>query len=198
MLHIVTIAYRFQNLEQIYNSIFMDQDIRWHIAKSNKREDINFPFLKTDKRIILYNVDCEDSSTTKKRNTILENIKDGYFCFIDDDTIFHENMYLVYKQAESDHFRGMVIGEQLEWDGKKRLDAVKPTFRMIDTGNVLCHHSCLSVVRWPEKHQEGKNHKDFLFWDSVYNYYGKKCALTKTSISYYNKISKDKRDIRKK
>ena len=198
MLHIITIAYRFENLDKIYNSIFMDDDIKWHIVKSNKREEITHSFIKEDKRIILYNVECEDSDTTKKRNTALEKIKDGYFCFIDDDTLFHENMYYKYKESQENNFKGMLVGEQVEWDGVKRLEAVRPTFRMIDTGNVLCHSSCLSTCRWPESFTKGINQKDFLFWDSVFKFYGNKCGLTKTPISYYNIISKDKKDIRKK
>ena len=65
-LHIITPAYRFENLELIYNSILMNDDIIWHISKSNKREDINFDFIKKDDRVKIYNVDCEDNEIYKK------------------------------------------------------------------------------------------------------------------------------------
>ena len=89
MLHIITPLYRFNLLEQIYNSILMNDDIIWHISKSNKREELDYDFLKKDKRIKLYNIDCDDNEIYKKRNVVFDNIKDGYFCFLDDDTIFH-------------------------------------------------------------------------------------------------------------
>ena len=187
-LHIITPAYRFENLESIYNSILINDDIIWHISKSNKREELNFDFIKKDKRIKIYNVNCEDNEIYKKRNFVFDYIKNGYFCFIDDDTIFHENMYMKYLECVENNFIGMLIGEQLNYCGKLRLIASKPVFNKIDTGNVLSHYSCLKELRWPSKHIEGKNHKDFLFWDSVYEFYGKKCGIWNQPISYYNKL----------
>ena len=190
VLHIITALYRFEHLENVYNSIYMDNDIIWHISKSNKREDLTNDFIKTDKRIRLYNVDCEDTDTTSKRNVVLETINDGYFCFLDDDTIFHENMYLKYRECLENRFIGMMVGEQTDWDGKLRLIASYPKYGRIDTGNVIAHHSCLTDCKWPKTHIPKVNQKDFLFWESVYNYYGKKCAIWNKPISYYNQISK--------
>jgi len=187
-LHIITPLYRFNLVEKVYNSILTDEDITWHISKSNKREDLNYDFLNKDKRIRLYNVDCEDTDTTSKRNVALETINDGYFCFLDDDTIFHENMYIKYLGCVEHNFRGMLIGEQIDKNGKLRLTASNPLYGRIDTGNVLSHHSCLSECRWPKTHIPNVNEKDFLFWDSVYNYYGKKCGIWYQTISYYNKL----------
>ena len=51
-LHIITPLYRFNLLEEVYNSILMNDDIIWHISKSNKREELDYDFLKKDKRII--------------------------------------------------------------------------------------------------------------------------------------------------
>ena len=189
-LHIITALYRFENLEKIYNSIYMDDDIVWHISKSNKREDLTNNFIKTDKRVKVYNVECEDSDTTSKRNVVLETIKDGYFCFLDDDTIFHENMYIKYRECVENSFVGILVGEQLDWDGKLRLIAHFPKYCRIDTGNVLAHHSCLETCRWPDTHIPKVNEKDSIFWESVYDYYGKKCAIWNQPISYYNQISK--------
>jgi len=88
MLHIITPLWRFENLEDVYNSILMNEDITWHIGKSNKREELNHDFIKKDKRIKVYEVDCEDTQGFKKRNAALNQINSGYFCFLDDDTIF--------------------------------------------------------------------------------------------------------------
>jgi hypothetical protein len=193
MLHIITPLYRFENLEQIYNSILINDDITWHISKSNRREELNNDFIKTDKRIKIYNCDCEDTDTTIKRNEVLSEIKSGYFCFLDDDTILHENMYIKYKECEEQNFIGMLVGEQLNPANELRLIASPPKFNFIDTGNVLSHTSCLNTCRWSETNIRGVNQKDFLFWDSVYNYYNKRCAIWNSPISYYNKLSKDDR-----
>ena len=187
-LHIITPLYRFDLLEKVYNSILINDDIIWHISKSKYREDLNYDFLKNDKRIRVYNVDCEDTNTTKKRNAALETISDGYFCFLDDDTVFHENMYIKYLECCENNFKGMLIGEQLDNDGKLRLIATYPQYERIDTGNVLSHFSCLKEVRWPETHIKGVNQKDFLFWEKVYHFYGKKCAIVNKPISIYNKL----------
>lgn len=189
MLHIITPIYRFNLLEQVYNSILMNDDITWHISKSNKREELDYDFLKKDNRVRLYNVDCEDEEAFKKRQYVLEKIDSGYFCFLDDDTIFHENMYMKYLECVEHNFRGMLIGEQIDKDGKLRLIASKPVFSKIDVGNVISHHSCLTECIWPKDHIPGVNQKDFLFWDSVYNYYNKKCAIWNQTISIYNKLN---------
>ena len=189
-LHIITALYRFEYLEDIYNSIYMDNDIVWHISKSNKREDLTNDFIKTDKRIRLYNVDCEDTDTTSKRNAALQTIKDGYFCFLDDDTIFHDNMYMKFCECLSENFVGMIIDQQLTKDGKLRLKPHFPKYCVIDTGNVIAHYSCLNECRWPKTYINGVNQKDFLFWDSVFNFYGKKCGLWNQPISHYNKLRK--------
>lgn len=189
MLHIITPLYRFENLEKIYNSIFYEPDIRWHISYSSSRNLPDLKFLQEDKRVILYSVDCPDKNAYEKRNAVLEKINEGYFCFLDDDTKFHDNMYMKYKQCEETKFFGMLVGEQVDSLGNTRLIASKPVFERIDVGNVLCHHHPLSIIRYPSTHIPKVNNKDFLFWNSVYEFFGKKCALTNTPISYYNMIS---------
>jgi hypothetical protein len=186
MLHIITPLYRFENLELIYNSIYANDDITWHISKSNKRENINLKFIKNDKRIKLYNVECEDNEIGKKRMYALSNVKNGYFCLLDDDTIFHENMYIKYRECLEQNFKGMLVGQQINIKNKLRLIASRPVFECIDTGNVLSHYLCLSKVSYPKNPWIGN---DFLFWESVYNYYGMKCAIWNQPISYYNKLS---------
>ena len=192
-LHIITPTYRFENLESIYNSILINDDIIWHISKSNKREELNFDFIKKDKRIKIYNVNCEDNEIYKKRNFVFDYIKNGYFCFIDDDTIFHENMYMKYLECVENNFIGMLIGEQLDPNNNLQLIASKPVFERIDTGNVIAHHSCLPTCKWPSTHIPKVNNKDYLFWLSVYEFYNKKCGIWNQPISYYNKLKNNKK-----
>jgi hypothetical protein len=172
----------------VCGSIPLNEDVVWHISYSSKRELPNLSFLNDNKQIRLYPVDCEDNDTPSKRNEILKEIKDGYFCFLDDDTVFHENMYFKYQECMENNFKGMLVGEQIDNDGKLRLIASKPVFRRIDTGNVIAHHDCLTECRWPETFTWRVNQRDFLFWESVYNYYEMKCAIWNTPISYYNKL----------
>ncbi len=120
----------------------------------------------------------------------LENylVLEDDFCFLDDDTTFHENMYMKYLDCTEEKFVGMLVGEQIFSSGKLRLVASKPVFTKIDTGNVISHHSCLTECTWPETFIYKVNQRDFLFWESVYNYYGMKCAIWNSPISYYNKL----------
>ena len=189
MLHIITPLYRFELIEKVYSSIPINDDVLWHISYSTKRELPKLSLLDNNKQIKIYPVDCEDNDTASKRNAILKEIRDGYFCFLDDDTIFHDNMYIKYMECTEENFKGMLVGQQLDIKNKLRLIASKPVFARIDSGNVLCHYKCLEECSWPYKHVEGVNQKDFLFWDSVYYYYGKKCAIWNQPISFYNKLS---------
>jgi len=189
MLHIVTPLYLTEYLEKIWYSINADQDITWHIAKTKTLQLPDYSFLKTDRRIKIYEVDCEESETHKKRNAIFEKINNGYFCLLDDDTVFHENMYIKYRIAKDENFRGMLIGKQLMPDGSVRLEPHKPEHLYIDSGNVLCYHSPLSQVKWPETHKNGVNNKDSIFWEEVYEFFNKECFFTNEPISIYNKLS---------
>lgn len=189
MLHIITPLYRYENLEKIYYSILLNDDITWHISKIKSRKLPKLDFLSEDKRIKLYEIEADDTETCKKRNVVLESIKNGYFCFLDDDTLFHESMYEKYLQCKNSNFVGMLVGSQIGPNGEIRLNASHPVYQEIDTGNVLCHFSVLTEVKWPCKHIEIVSNKDFLFWSDVYRFYDFKCALTDTTISFYNKIS---------
>lgn len=192
MLHIMTPLYRFENLDQIYQTIPQELDIRWHIAKSNKREDLCNSWIESDSRILIYNTDCEDQEIYKKRNAVLSQIKEGYFCFIDDDTFFHPGMYKIYKECQKNNFVGMVIGKQIDYANQLRLKPSKPIYCKIDTGNVLAHTDCLAEIQWPSEHQKGVNEKDFLFWEAVHNFF-QDCKLTEEIVSVYNKIRPSKR-----
>jgi hypothetical protein len=198
MLHIITPLYRFENLEKIYSSILINDDITWHISKSNKREEIKYNFIKTDKRIKIYDIECEDNEAYLKRKKVLEQINEGYFCFLDDDTLFHENMYIKYLECKEQNFIGMLVGQQIDTDGKLRLIASKPIYCHIDVGNVLCHTSCLKSVSWPTEVTQKYRARDFLFWDSVFNFFEKKCAIWNQPISFYNKLRLNNYDSKKK
>ena len=185
MLHVCTPLFRFKNLNDIYNSLPNENCVTWHIAYTQENEKPNFK--KNKINVIFYLVDCLEKETFKKRNAIFENINDGYFCLLDDDTIFHQNMLCEYKKMLRLDYQGMLIGQQIFKDGKLRLKANLPMNCMIDTGNVLCHHSCLKKCKWPEKISKIHN-RDYLFWKDVYVFYNYKFKLIHEPISYYNKL----------
>ena len=170
-------------LQNIYSSLPKVSDIHWHICKSNQREDMDHEFLK-EPHISVYSIDCPDTDRTAKTNYCFDQIKDGYFCLVDDDTIFHEHMYRVYKMCFERNFVGMVIGEQLHADGTLRLKAQAPVKGGIDTGQCLAHSSVLKEVKWPSINTLLR---DFIFWCQAYNYFNKSCICANRPISWYNK-----------
>jgi hypothetical protein len=128
MLHLVTPLYHYDLLEKVYKTIPKHDDITWHISVSNRREKVPYDFVYTDRRIKLYELDCADSDTVIKRNVVFDNIRDGYFYLLDDDTIFVNALYELYRQIIVKDFKGMVIGNQIHYRFKNNLKkAVYPT-----------------------------------------------------------------------
>jgi hypothetical protein len=187
ILHIITPLFRYENLIDVYNSLKDYENIIWHVSKSNKITKTIDDIILSDPRIKIYNVDCEDNEPFKKRIEVLNNIQNGYFCFLDDDTIFHENMYKLFQEKSNENFVGMVVGRQLSKNGKLRLDAQIPKLFRIDVGNVLSHTLCLNLVKWPI---DDKCPRDGVFWKNVYIYYNRECQLVYETISNYNFLKK--------
>lgn len=189
MLHIITTLYRPNLLESVYLSIPKNHDITWHISKSNTTPKLTQDFLLKDSRVIIYEVDCLDTENFKKKNAPLSKINDGYFCFLDDDTIFHKNLYDLYQKISNEKYVGMVVGSQIDAHGNLRLSPSVPIFGRIDTGNVICEHSCAKHIKFPEKLERGLA-RDFQFWRDVYVYYNNKAKMVNETISIYNKLKK--------
>lgn len=182
MLHIITPLYRFELIGLIYKSLEEYDDVLWHLVKSNKREDISENYTNNEK-ILIHNIDCDDNERGKKRKFVLDIIKDGYFCFLDDDTIFHKNMYLNYKRLKLENLQTLLIGEQIFKDGSIRLMANIPLVGSIDIGNAIANSSCLNNVTYPKKPNITN---DFIFWNDVYNFYKEDFILVNEPISFYN------------
>ena len=176
MLHIVTPLFRYDLLDKVYQSIPKHTDIIWHIAKTTHRERLVHEFIYTDERIKLYEIDCLDSDIVAKRNTIFSNIKNGYFYLLDDDTIFLNELYLVYKTYSENGFIGMILGNNNF--SKEKFLSIDPTHTHIDTGRVLCHTSVLQAIKWEWSLLYAR---DCLFWSKCYEFFGK------DSLIYINK-----------
>lgn len=207
MLHITTAFSRLNFLEQIYNFIPKHSDITWHIAKSKYTPALKSKVLK-DSRIKVYEVDCLDTDIKAKRDATFDHIKDGYFYLLDDDTIFLETVYDVYKHHNATKFVGMIVGNQKYGENKKifnRLNTAPLTvferentfpIYIIDSGMVVCHNSALNHLRWPKV--QIYQYDDCLFWSACYAYFGKEKVLQmNTVVSDYNYFS-PKISIRKK
>jgi len=185
MLHIQTPLYRYENLEKIYDSIPKHEDIRWHISKIKSRETPD-SHIWDDKRVILYDIDCEDKDTVTKRNTAFANMKEGWFHMLDDDTTFNSNMYNTYLQIKDAKFKGMIIGNQNNHNGKLRLFPTFPRSGYIDTGNVLCHTFVLDRVQWMPS---DKDPRDYIFWKNCYEIVGiQNVFMIYIPISNYNML----------
>lgn len=184
-LHIITPLYRYENFQIIYDSIKQYQNVIWHLGISKKRPFIN---VVDEHKIKIHEIDCEDYEAWLKRSEVLKKINDGYFCFLDDDTIFHEGMYNKFVELSSKNFIGLAIGTQLRNSGSIRLKPSIPIWCKIDAGNALAHSVCLKSVSWPNKKGELTNPNDFVFWKNVYDFFKEQCILTEEVVSVYNKL----------
>lgn len=184
MLHIQTPLYRFENLDKVYESIPKHEDIIWHVSKIKSRET---PKSKAwdDPRVRLYDVDCLDTDTVAKRNASFDEMKEGWFHLLDDDTTFHSNMYKVYRNVKDADLK-MVIGIQLDNRGKLRLSPNYPRAGYIDTGNVLGHSSLTEKVAWMKSDPYPR---DYFFWKNCFVYSGEEnVLLINEVISHYNML----------
>lgn len=188
MLHVITTLWRYENLEPIWESLKDYENITWHLSKVKNRE-IDKKWYET-KNVKVWDLDCDDKNTEFKKNAVLDSIENNneFFCILDDDTVFHDNMYKVYEHFKSIDFKGMVIGHQV-YNNKIRLKAFYPRYCFIDAGNVLCHTDLLKQLRWKI---DPKTAGDFHFWDRCFKILGtENTILVDSVISVYNKLSKE-------
>lgn len=185
MLHIQTILYRYENLDKVYESLPKEKDIKWHVSKITSRKTPD-SCIWEDERVILYDIPCSDNDFVTKRNTSFANMKEGWFCLLDDDNTFHPNMYEVYKKYKDTDFKGMIIGQQNGSNNNFRLEARYPSPGLIDSGNVLCHTNVLKLAKW--RNGTG-GPRDYIFWEYCFRLFRvKNTILLKEVISNYNTL----------
>jgi hypothetical protein len=184
MLHLVTPLFRFENLDTVYRSIPPHDDVVWHVAKTSRRPPLDNPWLTRDPRIRLYEIDCDDADIVTKRNTAFDEIRDGYFFLLDDDTVCVEAMYEVYREYSGAGFVGMIVGA----NNLSRAVAPSrdPAFNRVDAGSVLCHHAVLDTVRWE---WTTRYHRDRYFWSRCFDYFGEaRTIVLDRTIAAYNAL----------
>ncbi len=97
-------------------------------------------------------------------------------------------MYNLYKDLSHKKYVGIAVGQQVIKNGKLRLNASIPVQGRIDTGNAIAHHICLLKCRWKFDDKNIKLPKDYVFWNSVYEFFHKQCLLINKVVSIYNKL----------
>ena len=184
MLHVVTPLFRYDLLEQVYRSLPPEGDIVWHIVKTSRRAPLDHPFLASDPRIRLYEIDCDDADIVTKRNTVFAAITDGYFYLLDDDTICLPAMYDVYREYSAAGFAGMIVGDTNMV--RARLPALDPARNRLDTGAVICHHAVLRHERWEWSPGVAR---DNYFWTRCFAHFGPSgTAVIRRRIAVYNHL----------
>lgn len=196
MLHIITLAYRFELLPKVYASIPKHDDICWHLSIAKKRGIPNYSFITNDKRIHLHIIECNDNDFVSKRNAVFEKIKDGYFYMLDDDTIFINEAYDQYKEHFLKKESVMIIGNELIRHYKTELLlkanplSEDPTKVNIGTGMALASSEVLEFVKWDWTPQGETYSRDYLFWSNCFRFFGEEKTINCNKIiSYHNYFS---------
>lgn len=194
-LHIITLLYRFENFDKIKNTIPKKNDITWHLVISHKRELPVFLKYNIDDFINIHIVECDDNDFVSKRNFVFDKIKNGYFFLLDDDTIFVNECYEVYRKYSGLNFKGLIIGYRKDFFSmaKPFKPYSNPKYNNLDTGNGISHHSVLRFVKWEwvEKYS-----RDNYFWAQCANHYGEENIITVESIiCFYNYLNPKRRQI---
>jgi len=184
MLNIITPLYRYELLAKVYESIPKYDDITWHISKTSHRAKLLNEFIHYDSRVKIYEIDCLDTDIITKRNTVFDNINDGFFYLLDDDTIFLDETYKVYKEYNDTGFEGMIVG-QSNFIKDVKLSSI-PEECYIDTGMVVCHSKVLKIQKWEWTKTVPR---DWDFWSRCYQFFGKEnTVFVDRVISHYNSL----------
>jgi hypothetical protein len=196
MLHIITLAYRFELLPKVYASLPKHDDICWHLSIAKNRGIPNESFIIKDKRIIIHQIDCKDDDFVTKRNKVFEKIKDGYFYMLDDDTIFINEVYNQYKQHYLKKENVLIIGNEIiryyKTEGILKANPLSedPSKVNIGTGMALSSSEVLRFVKWEWVPQGETYSRDFLFWSNCFRFFGEgKTINCNKIISYHNYFS---------
>jgi len=174
MLNIITIAWNRVYLEELEKTI--PKECTWWISVSDENtRNISGFYLPQNTKLIRTRNDWY--SRVSSVFSHLENIE-GYFCFVDNDTLFHEGMKNAYNTVK----KNMLIGKQAYCNEKIRLNQNIPICGHIDMGNVLCNNNVLKSVQY--EYKEGIS--DYILWNKCFNYLGGDIELSDKVISYYN------------
>lgn len=182
-LNIVTPLSRLENLKHILKNIKESfkkiTPLSYIILDSKIKQEINI------KDIYYFNRVESSFYGTEQRNLALDNIKDGYVYFLDDDNLIHPDFENILLESVSKHKdkKGFVFN-QIRKDGTIYLTAKLPPMScQIDTGNVVLNRSLIGDIRWEKRYDH-----DFLFFAEVYKTNPDKFVTINKIATYYNAI----------
>lgn len=188
MLNILTPVSRINFLSNIYKTIPHSEDIRWWLAVNKQRSSEVRMKLPDDKRIIVIEIDCEETDIVAKRNALFNRIDNGFFCLLDDDTIFKKEMYQAFINCEKEGYEGVLIGSQTIGRFCLRTPLIpSPNYdeNLLDTGMILAHFSILKLgIRWE---YPNNRFSDRIFFTRIgENSRAIQVIMDHSVISYYN------------
>jgi hypothetical protein len=152
-LTLITPSYRITNLEKVKASINFDYVEQWIIVYDGSKIRQN-PNLFHHEKIEEYVFLGYGMSGNPQRNFALTKIKneDTYLYYLDDDTLLHENLYLLldaihgvnlytFNQYNTGHVNNTMVGNDIR-------------ISCIDTGCFLCHYSLIKGIIWvPDRYE---------------------------------------------
>lgn len=191
-LHIITPVSRPGNLEKISYSILLPHEpsiwIEWWIAFDGYESDIPagshpshilfVPSIVNDKTVSV--------SGNLQRNAALDQIKDGWVFFLDDDTTMHPDLLKTIAPILNS-IPGCCLVFNQDWpDGKPRCtvspDHMKQGY--IDTGQVVLAREAIGDIRW----EADKYHSDGPFIESVFRAHPEAFIWLNRTLATYNTL----------
>jgi hypothetical protein len=136
-MHVLTACTRVENLEKVAWSLlgYGTLDIRWHL-----RFDLDHQFV----------------GGQRLKNEMLDEVKDGWVCFLDDDTVMHPSLLRRFDQtsAQLEDMDGLVVSQERRSGRILHADQKNVTVGGIDVGQVILHRQLIADTRIPE-HYDG-------------------------------------------
>lgn len=179
LLTIITPCSRFENLQQMENSVLAIPEThrRWIVVFDSNTipSDIYLP-VEADIHAIH---DENGGYGNPQRNYALFLVKEGHIAFLDDDTILHPDLWENIKDLEQD----FISYNQQHKDGSMRVRWNSSNPGYSDSGNFIISYECMGDIRW----ESGIYAADSLFAAECYKHAKSKIYLPKI-LSIYNSL----------
>lgn len=175
-LSIITPCYRQHNLEKCRMSIQFDLIDKWYIVYDTSKNR-SYNKLYTDHPKI-QELECSGGiSGNPQRNLGIDQVKDGFIYFLDDDNMVHLDFWSILPTVIPDRF--------YTWDGT-RCSGSQCKVAKIDTAMYMVPKSMVGDLRWKESLYEA----DGVFIEEIYKRYPDKHVYIPRLLAYYNIILK--------
>ena len=178
-LSIITPCYRQKNLEKVYSSIRFELIDKWYIIYDTSNDR------KYTKQYVghpkIEELECSGGiSGNPQRNLGIEQVKDGFIYFLDDDNMIHLDFWSILPMIVSDKF--------YTWDSTRGsgLSGNRCKVGQIDTAMYMVPKNMMEGLRWIESKYEA----DGIFIEEIYKRYPHKHVYIPRKLAYYNIIFK--------